>query len=143
MIKKHFDKHLVMTVEDERSFKSSNKCWTCNKLITAGDNKIRDQDHVAGKYRGFAHWNCNINLKFTTKIPVIFHNLKGYDSHLIMQEISKLNVKINVVLNGLEKYMAFTINRNLVFIGSMQFMIFSLDALLKILSDNDFKYLSQ
>ena len=53
----------------------------------------------------------------TKKIPLVFHNLKGYDSHLIMQEIGKFNVKVNVIPNGLEKYMAFTINYNLVFIA--------------------------
>ena len=39
--------------------------------------------------------------------------------------------------------MAFTINKNLIFIDSMQFMNSSLDALVKNLSDNDFKHLSQ
>ena len=39
--------------------------------------------------------------------------------------------------------MAFTINKNLVFIDSMQFMNSSLDALVKNLSDSDFKYLSE
>ena len=39
--------------------------------------------------------------------------------------------------------MAFTINKNLVFIDSMQFMNSSLDSLVKNLSDNDFKYLSE
>ena len=39
--------------------------------------------------------------------------------------------------------MAFTINNNLVFIDSVQFMNSSLDALVKNLSDNDFEYLSQ
>ena len=82
---KHFNKNLVMSVEDERIFKSSNKCWICNKLFAKGDNKVRDHDHVTGKYRGSAHWNCNINLKLIKKFPVIFHNLKCYDSHLIMQ----------------------------------------------------------
>ena len=57
-----------------------------------------------------------------------------------MQEIGKFDVKINVIPNGLEKYMAFTINKNLVFIDSMQFMNSSLDALVKNLSDNGFKY---
>ena len=79
----------------------------------------------------------------TKNVPVIFHNLKGYDSHLIMQKIGKFDVNISVIPNGLEKYMAFTINRNLVFIDSMQFINSSLDALVKNLSDNDFKYLSQ
>ena len=41
---------------------------------------------MAGKYREFAHCSCNNNLKLTKKVPVIFHNLKGYDSHLIMQK---------------------------------------------------------
>ena len=45
-----------------------------------------------------------------------------------MQETGKYDVKVNVIPNGLEKYMAFIINKNLVFIGSMQFMNSSLDA---------------
>ena len=86
-------KNTIMLVEDERSFKSSNKCRICNKLFVTGGNKVRNQDHVTGKYRGSVHWSCNINLKLTKKIPVIFHNLKGYDSHLIMQEIGKFDKK--------------------------------------------------
>ena len=77
------------------------------------------------------------------KIPVIFHSLRGCDSHLIIKEISKFDVKVSVIPDGLEKYMAFTINRNLVFIDSMQFINSSLDSLVKNLSDNDFKYLSE
>ena len=79
----------------------------------------------------------------TEKIPVIFHNLRGFDSHLIMHEIDKFDVKVNVIPNVLEKYMALTINKNLVFVDSIQFMNSSLDALVKNLSDNDFKYLSK
>ena len=70
---------------------------------------------VTGKYRGSGHWSCIINLKLTKKVPVIFYNLKGYDTLLIMQEIGKFDVKVNVMPNGLEKYMAFTINNNLAF----------------------------
>ena len=73
----------------------------------------------------------------------MFHNLRGYDSHLIIKDISKFDVKVNVMPNGLEKYMAFTINKKLVFIDSMQFMNSSLDSLVKNLSDNDFNYLSK
>ena len=67
----------------------------------------------------------------------MFNYLKSYDSHLIMQEIGKFDVKVNVTPNGLEKYMAFTINNNLVFIDSIQFMNSSLHALGKNLSDNN------
>ena len=79
----------------------------------------------------------------TKKVPVIFHYLKGYDSHLIIKEISKFDVNVRVIPNGLEQYMTFTTNRNLVFIDSRQFMNSSLDSLVKKLSDNDFKYLSE
>ena len=50
---------------------------------------------------------------------------------------------VSVIPNVLENYIAFTISNNLVFIDSMQFMNFSLHALRKNLSNNDFKYLSQ
>ena len=79
----------------------------------------------------------------TIKVPVTFHNLRGYDSHLIIKEIGKFDVKVNVITNGLGKYMAFTINKSLLFIDSMQFLNFSLYSLVKSLSGNDFKYLSQ
>ena len=67
--------------------------------------------------------------------------MRGYDSHLIFCELNKFDVKISVIPNGLEKYMAFFLNKNLVFIDSMQFMNSSLDKLVKNLSDEDFKYL--
>ena len=85
--------------------------------------------------------NYNINFQLTKKVPVIFHNLRGYDSHLVFNELDKSDVKINVIPNGLEKYMVFFWNKNLVFIDSMQFMDSSLDKLVKSLSDEDFKYL--
>ena len=92
---------------------------------------MRNHCHVTRKYRGPAHWICNINLRLTKTIPVIFHNLRRYDCHLIMQKIGKFDAKVNVIPNELEKYMAFTINNNLVFIDSMQFMNSSLDSLVK------------
>ena len=131
-----------MSAEEER-FQLTNICWICDKLYDVGDDKVRDHCHITEKYRGAAHWSCNINLKFSKEILVIFDNLRGYDSHLIIKEISKFDVKISVIPNWLEKYMTFTVNRNLVFIDSMQFMNSSLDSLVKNLLDNDFKYLSE
>ena len=66
-----------------------------------------------------------------------------YDFHLIMQKLGKPYFKINVIPNGLEKYMCFNINNRLIFIDSFQFLSFSLDSLVKTFGENDFKYLSQ
>ena len=71
----------------------------------------------------------------------MFHNLRGYDSHLIFCKLDKFDVKINIIPNGLEKYMTFFLDKNLVFIGSMQFMNSSLNKLVKNFSDADIKYL--
>ena len=132
-----------MSAEEEERFQLTNSCWICDKLFDIGDDKVRDHFHITGKYRGIEYWSCNINHKLSKKIPVIFHNRRRYHSHLIIKEISKFDVKIIVIPNGLEKFLAFTINRNLVFIDSMQFMNSSLDSLIKNLSDIDFKYLSE
>ena len=102
MIKKHFTKNLIMSAEQGERFQLSNSCWSCDKLFDAGDDE-RDHCLITGKYRGATHWSCNINLKLTKQIPVIFHNLRGYDNHLIIKEISKFDVKVSVIPNGLEK----------------------------------------
>ena len=76
-------------------------------------------------------------------MEIVFHNLKKYDSRLIMQELGKFNLKINVMPNGLEKHVNFTINNKLIFTASLQFLNSSLDSLIKNLNKDDFKYLSQ
>ena len=68
-------------------------------MIEIEDNKVRDNCHITGKYRGVQHWSCNINLKISKKLVVIFHNLKGYDSHLIFKELSKFNCSVSVIAN--------------------------------------------
>ena len=75
--------------------------------------------------------DCNINVKLNHKIPVVFHNLKKYDSLLIMQELVKLNLKTNVIPKRLEKYMSFNINSKLGFVDNFQFLRSSLDILVK------------
>ena len=82
-------------------------------MYAHNDVKVRDHCHITRKYRGSVLRDCNINLKLNHKISVVFHNLKNCDSHLIMQEPGKFNLKINVIPNGLEKYMSFTINNKL------------------------------
>ena len=130
-----------MTKEDYQDFKNCTKCWICDNDYVDTDVKLRD--HITRKYKGSAHRDCNINLKLNRKIPVVFYNPKNYNSHLIMQETGKFNLKTNVIPNGLEKYMSFTINDKLPFIDSFQFRTSSLDSLVKNLYKDDFKYLSR
>ena len=104
-----------MSAEDEEKFQSRYKCSICNKLFDIADYKVGDHCHITRKYRGSAHKNWNVNLGLTKKTHVIFYDLRGYDSHLIMQEIGNFDVKVNVILTGLEKYMALTIIKNFLF----------------------------
>ena len=131
VMKKHFNKNLIMSEEEEQLFQQSNSFWICKKIINDDNEKVIDHCHITSEFRGAAHQSCNLNFQLTKRIPIIFHNLKGYDSQLILSVLHKFNLKINVTPNGLEKYMAFFSNKNLVFIDSMQFMNSSLDKLVK------------
>ena len=93
VIKKHFNKLLVMTEVDEQNFKTMDGCHICGKKCTDKDVRFRDHCHITGKFRGSAHQECNLKLRIkpeNLKLPVIFHNLRGYDSHFIMQEIGEI-----------------------------------------------------
>ena len=72
-----------MSEEKEYLFQQSNSCWICKKFINHDDEKVRDHCHITSKFRGATHWDCKINFQLTKNVPVIFHNLKNYDSHLI------------------------------------------------------------
>ena len=102
--------------EEEEQFQSGNTCWIYKQLVGKDDEKRREHCHIAEKYRGAAQWSCNINLQLTKKVSVLFRNLRGYDSHLIFYELKKSDVKTDVIPNRLEKYMTFTLNKNLFFI---------------------------
>ena len=159
-MKKHFNKPLKMTKENETDFQKATKCYICDIKYTDKDIHVRDHCHITGKFRGSAHQDCNLKLQMkpdNIKIPVIFHNLRGYDSHFIMQQIGKIakkhtyknkrgeecHMNINCIPNNMEKYMAFMLGNHLVFLDSFQFMSSSLDNLIKNLPDEAFKYTKQ
>ena len=159
-MRKCFNKPLKMTKADVDAFEKATECYICNKQYTEKDIRVRDHCHITGKYRGSAHQECNLQLIINPekiKIPVIFHNLKGYDSHFIMQEIGAIvknhtyknkkgeekQMNINAIPNNMEKYMAFMLGNHLKFIDSFQFISSSLEKLVSNLPREAFKYTSQ
>ena len=160
VMKKYFNKPLRMTEENEQEFKKATTCHICDKKYTEKDIRVRDHCHITGEFRGSAHQECNLKLRINPKeikIPVIFHNLRGYDSHFIMQEIGAIvkkhayknnkgeekKMNINAIPNNMEKYMAFMLGNHLTFIDSFQFMSSSLDKLVSNLPAEALKYTSK
>ena len=130
-----------MTDEELDEYEKATKCWICEESFKNYRKKVRDHCHITGKFRGAAHSNCNLQLRIDPekiKIPVFFHNLKGYDSHLIMQAISKFKGDLKCIPNNMEKYISFSLD-NLVFKDSQQFLLFSLDSLVKTMKKEDLK----
>ena len=76
VMKKLFNKELVMTKERNENFKYSTKCSICDNYYVDNNVKKRDHCHITGKYRGSTHRDCNNNLKLNHKIPIVVHNLK-------------------------------------------------------------------
>ena len=103
VMRKHFNKNLIMSEKEEEEIQLSNTSWISEKLIDNDDEKVRDHCHMTGKFRGAAHWSCNINLQLTRNVPVVFHNLRCYESHLILCELNKFDVKIDIIPNRLSK----------------------------------------
>ena len=98
VMNKHFNKNLIM-IEEEEQFQSRNICWIRIKLIDDDVKKVRDHCHITSKFRGVPHGICNINLQLTRNVLVIFHNLRGYESHLIFCKLNKFDAKIDVIPN--------------------------------------------
>ena len=144
VIKTQFHKKIKMSKEQEEEFQRSTNCHICGgNLMNQKGKTVRDHCHITGEYRGPAHEICNLQLVISTRVPVIFHNLKGYDSHFIMQEIGKFNLNINVIPTNSEKYMSFMWGKNLVFIDSFQFMASSLQKLASNLPSSKYIHLEE
>jgi hypothetical protein len=160
-------KPLVMSSSDWEKFQSAVTCYLCEtNLPTLWDGSglvnhalvHKDHCHFCGGYRGAACARCNINLKKTLDIPIVFHNLRRYDGHLIMQEIAgfaaKYKAKISCIAKGMEDYLSFSLKLKrkppavkthryhgrqsyfLKFIDSFQFLTSSLDKLVSSLKSN-------
>ena len=84
-------------------------CYVCENNFTNENREVRDHCHVTGSYRGASCNKCNLIMKLTKTIPVIFHNLKGYDSHLLLPELGKFNKKISIIPNNMQTYLPFSV----------------------------------
>lgn len=135
---------MQLSASDEHDFEVAQRCHICQRSFENSDRftKVRDHCHITGQFRGAAHKSCNLNFRFSPKVPVFFHNLRGYDSHLIIQGAEAGN-EIEVIANNLEKYMSFTLKRRIAFKDSMQFLPAGLDGLVKTLRKEDFRITSQ
>ena len=129
-----------MTNEDEEIYNNSQICWICKEELNA--DKIRDYSTATGKFRGVSHSKCHKTLGIPKKPPITFHNLQGYDGHLIFKELNNFNVDIEVIPKSIDKYKSIIVNRSITFIDSLQFCNNTLDALTSNLKDEDFRHLN-
>ncbi|KAE9521648.1 hypothetical protein AGLY_017944 [Aphis glycines] len=120
--------------------------------------KVCDHDHLTGEYRGAAHSICNLTYKNPTFIPIVCHNLSGYDAHLFIKQFGNDNNDIKLIPNNEEKYISFSkiiertkyikgeeikLKTELRFIDSFKFLSSSLDKLTNNLEKHQFKDLSK
>ena len=138
---------MTFTEENKKQFESARNCCICERPFTAYDRThskiVRHHNHLTSKYIGAACKTCNINCKQNKYfLPIVIHNLRGYDSHLIMQSVGLFKDKnIKCLANNMEKYISFSVG-SLRFIDSLQFMNSSLDKLvenLKVSGEDKFK----
>ena len=99
---------IPLTKEQLKEYKRTNNCHICFKPF--GDKgKVRDHCHYSGLYRGAAHFGCNLRYKIPNYIPVVFHNLAGYDAHLFIRELAKHTSHMGVIAKNVEDYISFSI----------------------------------
>ena len=137
-----------LSITQWKKYKKSTICHIFYKPFTPTNRKVRDHCHCTGLYRGPAHSLCNLMYRIPSCIPVVFHNLSGYDAHLFIRELGKHSNCMGVIAKNKEDYISFSIkvsvdkyiDKNgeekdklieLRFIGSFKFMSSSLDSLTK------------
>ncbi|XP_046737566.1 uncharacterized protein LOC124406256 [Diprion similis] len=136
---KIYQKHVPYSTE----FENAEVCHICELKFVHPNDRVEDHCHVTGLYRGPAHLNCNLNYKLNRTVPVVFHNLSGYDAHFIIGELANIkSSSLSVLPITKEKYIAFTqtfhsLAVRLQFIDSYRQMSSSLAELSSYLRHND------
>ena len=124
------------------------KLYICLECFKPWDTIVKDHCHYTRKYRGATHRKCNLWYTIPSYIPIVFHNLSGYEMHLFIRALGKkfYSRSIGVIAENLEKSISFNISvtvdeyetplgeiklitRQLQFIDSFTFMASSLDLL--------------
>ena len=140
-----------LTKSQIKEYKRATKCHICFKPFSEKKRKVRDHCHYSGLFRGAAHFSCNLQYKIPSYIPVVFHNLAGYDAHLFIRELAKYTTGMGVIAKNTEDYISFSIKvevdkyvdkegnertkeMELRFIDSIKFMSSSLDSLVNNLA---------
>ena len=117
-------KPMRLTHSEQKSFKKAKFCHICggefdtnrgefdsSRGVSGGCNPpVRDHCHFTGKYRGAAHNSCNLRCKKPLILPVIFHNLQGYDAHLFIKQLARLKGDLTCIPTTEEKYISFSIS---------------------------------
>lgn len=82
---------LELTEVLKRELDAATYCHICLKSFDDCENNrnVRDHCHYTGLYRGAAYNSCNLKYRIPSHIPVIFHNLSGYDAHLFIRELGE------------------------------------------------------
>jgi len=130
-----------LTTTEEASYIAATECYICTGNFTEENYKVRDHCHLTSKFRGAACNRCNINFQIPQFIPVVIHNLTGYDAHIIVPELGRDNGRINVIATSSEKYISFSkkVGKKITlrFLDSYRFVPESLAKLTKNLQDKD------
>ena len=133
-------KSMLLTSTELQSFNHGTTCHICAKPL--GDDEVRDHCHIVGSYRGAAHSESNLMYRISKSglhLPVVIHNLTGYDGHLIVKALKSEFGRVRVIPHNMEKYLSVTVG--LKFIDSFQFTTKGLDILAKTLAGDEFRYL--
>ena len=109
--------------KDQLKGAKQENCKFCEKPLLQKNfrDAVEDHCHITGRYRGAAHNACNLKMRIkpkTDQIPVVFHNLRGYYAHHLMQAMSQLQKEVKFVANNMEKYITFSVG-GLRFIDSL------------------------
>jgi hypothetical protein len=125
-----------LTVKEEKRFNEESKCHFCKMEFTDEDIKFRDHCHITGRFRGAAHRSCNLRVRTSLAIEVIFHNGSNYDFKMIVKKLYKVAKEIKAIPFTDEKFLTFTIKIpetriKFTFIDSYRFLGASLESLTK------------